>query len=107
MDFIKGEFKNDTDGITGSKPQLFYDFSTKKGYYTSTDTAKQTDNVEIVNLAQTEDMLGFAGVVNGAPVLITIYPKEKIMLYSEQGIMALPNTTWPKAKMFWSKCEVK
>lgn len=107
VDYSNEKFEQSTDGMTGSKPQILYDFNTKKATYISTDASKTTDNVEIVLVSETDRRLSFVGVINGAPVMLSIYPKDKILFYSEQASMVLPNMAWPKAKLFWAKCEIQ
>jgi hypothetical protein len=106
VDYAQKEFKKNVDGVTNSRPQITYDFQSQKGYFISTDAAKTTDSIELIKVASTDHYISFMSILNGAPVLMTIYPKDKVLIYNEQAVMKINGQVWPKAKMFWAECDI-
>lgn len=55
-------------------------------------------------LQYNENQISFAGLISGAPILATYYPKLGILIYSQQSIWSGPSYQGARAVIFYSKC---
>lgn len=56
--------------------------------------------------AGNSEQISFAGILSDAPVMFSLYPREKILLYSQQSIWSPPVAEGIRAFMFHATCEI-
>lgn len=84
-------FLESKDKMTGSQITLIWDTATKKASFVLPDTillGGQPHSTELILMYANTKQLTFVGQLNKAPIMFTIYPTEKIAIYSM-------NTIWP------------
>ncbi len=53
------------------------------------------------------EQISFSGILNDAPVMISLYPREKILIYSQQSIWSPPVGEGIRAFMFHATCDIE
>lgn len=107
--------KNETfimgrDRISGLRPKLVLLSNNKDVSFTIGDAAEVKGQVKTGSmkvLAYDEDQISFTGVINGAPILATYYPKMQVLIYSQQSIWPGPNYQGARAVIFYAKCKAQ
>ncbi len=107
--------QNDTfimgrDRVSGMKPKIVLDDNNKNvlfiiGDAIETKSQEKQGNMQV--LAYNEDQISFTGMINGAPILATYYPKVSILIYSQQSIWPGPDYQGARAVIFYSKCALQ
>lgn len=101
--FIMGK-----DKVSGMKPIITLNSNNHDVGFVISDAADaksvQPKKGEMKVLAYNDDQISFVGLVNGAPILATYYPKIQILIYSQQSIWPGPNYQGARAVIFYAKC---
>jgi hypothetical protein len=110
VDYKDKEFKNSKDGILGSSPTIVWNLKEQKATYIITDTSQTTrsSNLGVIStFPDGEEWVSFAGLVNGAPSLLSLHLSEEILFVSQHKVLSLPTLSLPNAQLFYSKCTIR
>lgn len=98
------------DRVSGMRPRIILSANNRDVFFTIGDAAEvkgQPKTGKMQVLAYNDEQISFTGVVNGAPILATYYPKMNILIYSQQSIWPGPNYQGARAVIFYSKCQTE
>lgn len=93
------------DQVSGMRPKLIIGKNSVTfiiGDASEVKTTSKGGNMQV--LLYNGDQISFSGMVNGAPILGTFYPKMNILIYSQQSIWPGPSYKGARAVIFYSKC---
>jgi hypothetical protein len=108
IDYNGKNFDITEDKIINSSPTIVFNTSKKTVTYVIKDAMERALSVEGVVLQVTNERLSFSGIIDNAPALFTLYYPEGILYVTEHARMApfLHPAEPPKAKLFYSKCQI-
>jgi hypothetical protein len=97
------------DKISGMRPKIvLHERSHEVDFIISdaahVESAPMTGSMKV--LAYNEEQISFTGIVKSAPVLATYYPRQRILIYSQQSTWPGPNFQGARAAIFYAKCTV-
>lgn len=96
------------DRVSGMRPRIILSDNNRDVFFIIGDAAEiksQPKTGKMQVLAYNDEQISFTGIVNGAPILATFYPKMNILIYSQQSTWPGPNYQGARAVIFYSKCE--
>lgn len=97
------------DQISGMKPRIILhengkDVSLTLGDTTEAKTEPKPSHMQVI--MERPDQISFTGMVSGAPVMATYYPKMNVLIYSQQSVWPGDDYQGARAVIFYSKCQV-
>lgn len=101
-------FLDSSDAITNSYLKLFWESGSKEGLITIDDSpsiASKTHAAKAIIAFSDGQQLTFVSILNDAPIMVTLYPQNKVATYSMQsnwGMLA----SGVKANLFHAVCEI-
>lgn len=66
--------------------------------------AAEANTTKIHLLSKGSEQITFTAILSGAPILVSLYPYEKIMVYSMHSVWPQPVATGVRAVLFYAKC---
>lgn len=113
-DIQEKRFIDDKTKIAGSRPTLTVDFDKQTAIFVIQDSnvSKETPDAgkmrstNLTPLLIDADQMTFSGVVSGAPVMFTLYPKEQIGIYAQHSYWQ-HIADGVRASFFYMKCQIK
>lgn len=97
------------DKISGMRPKMVLHEASHEVDFIISDAAHvelapMTGKMNV--LAYNDEQVSFTGIVKGAPVLATYYPKLSILIYSQQSTWPGPDFQGARAAIFYAKCTI-
>lgn len=98
------------DKMSGVRPKIIFSDNKKTATFIITDAEHvksqqaKTGNMQIV--LHNDEQISFAGMVSGAPIMATYYPKIAALIYSQQSIWPGPDYQGARAAIFYSRCQL-
>lgn len=104
------EFLISADRSSGSELRIAWKENSHDAIISISDTSKmslpQTHFAKAVSIFTTPEQISFVGILNRAPIMVTLYPDSKVAIYSMQsnwGTLA----SGVRANLFHAVCEIK